>query len=115
MDFDKNCQNSTLRKDLTGLDACGANSARVAGIDNQKIETCVSSGEGVALLGTDVAIAQKYKVTGSPTIMINGQKYVGQRTADAYKQGICARFDSPPSECSVNLSAQAVAASSGSC
>jgi glutaredoxin len=115
MDFDKNCQNSTLRKDLPALDACGANSARVADIDNQKIETCVSSGEGVALLSTDVAIAQKYKVTGSPTIIINGQKYAGQRTADAYRQGICARFETPPTECSVNLSAQAVAASSGSC
>jgi glutaredoxin len=115
MDFNKNCQNSTLRKDLKALDACGANSAKAADIDNQKIETCVSSGEGVALLGTDVAIAQKYKVTGSPTIIINGQKYAGQRTADAYRQGICDRFDSPPSECGVNLSAQAAAASSGSC
>jgi glutaredoxin len=115
MDFDKNCQNSTLRKDLTALDACSANSARVADIDNQKIETCVSSGEGMALLSADVAIAQNNKVTGSPTIFINGQKYVGQRTADAYKQGICDRFDTPPAECSVNLSAQAAAASSGSC
>ena len=115
MDFDKNCQNSTLRKNLTALDTCGANSAKVADIDNQKIETCVSSGEGITLLSADVSIAQKYKVTGSPTIMINGQKYVGQRTADAYKQGICDRFETPPAECSVNLSAQAAAASTGTC
>jgi len=115
MDFDKNCQNSTLRKDLTALDACGANSAKAADIDNQKIETCVSSGEGMALLSADVAIAQNNKVTGSPTIFINGQKYAGQRTADAYKQGICARFETPPAECSVNLSAQAAAASTGTC
>jgi glutaredoxin len=115
MDFDKNCQNSTLRKDLTALDACSANSARVADIDNQKIETCVSNGEGMALLSTDAVIAQNNKVTGSPTIFINGQKYVGQRTAEAYKQGICTRFETAPAECSVNLTDLAVAASYGSC
>jgi len=115
MDFNTNCQDVSTRKNATSLDTCGANIIQKLGIDNQKIKTCTEGSEGLALLGTDVAIAQNYKVTGSPTIMINGQKYAGQRTADAYRQGICAHFETPPAECSVNLSAQAAAASSGSC
>ena len=85
------------------------------GFDNQKIETCAGGSEGIALLRADEAITQNYKVTGSPTLIMNGQRYSGLRTAEAYKAGICARFENPPAECSVNLSAQAVAASSGSC
>lgn len=113
MDFDKNCQNTL--KDASSAAACGANITRTLTIDNQKIETCASGSEGLALLKADEAITSNLKITGSPTLLMNGQKFVGQRTADAYKQGICSRFETAPAECSVNLSTQAAAASSGSC
>jgi hypothetical protein len=115
MEFDKNCQDASIRLNDTSFAACGANSTQKTGIDNQKIQTCAENGEGLALLSDSVAITNNYKITGSPTLMMNGQKYGGQRTADAYKQDICARFETPPAECSVNLSAQAAAASTGSC
>ena len=100
-------QNATL------LASCQKNVTTSLDITN--IETCATGSEGIALLRADEAITQNLKVTGSPTLIMNGQKYVGQRTAEAYKQAICARFETPPAECNVNLSAQAVAASSGSC
>jgi len=113
MDIDTNCY--PIRQNVTSLDACSVNATRKLGIDNQKIETCAGGSEGLALLRADEAITGNYKVTGSPTLLINGQKYSGQRTSEAYKQGICDHFVTTPAECSVNLSAQAVAASSGSC
>jgi glutaredoxin len=112
-DFNKNC--IAIRQNETLLDACKTNITRTLGIDNQKIETCAGGSEGLDLLRADEVITGNYKVTGSPTLIINGQRYSGQRTAEAFKQFICARFETPPAECSVNLSAQAVAASSGSC
>jgi hypothetical protein len=112
---DVNAQCYPVNKNATQLEFCQKNVTATRGIDNQKIETCASGSEGLALLGADEAITQNLKISGSPTILINGQKYMGQRTAEAYKQGICASFQTPPAECSVNLSAQAVAASTGSC
>jgi glutaredoxin len=113
MDFNKNCV--AIRQNETLLDACETNITRTLGIDNQKIETCASGSEGLDLLRADEVITGNYKVTGSPTLIINGQRYSGQRTAEAFKQAICARFETPPAECSVNLSAQTATASSGSC
>jgi hypothetical protein len=114
-EFNKNCQNSSIRQNTAAMGACGTDATQKAGIDNLKIDTCASSDEGLALLRADEAITKNYKVTGSPTLIINGQRYSGQRTPDAFKQFICARFDTMPAECSTNLSAQAAAASSGSC
>jgi hypothetical protein len=112
-DYNKNCQ--TTLKDAASAAACGANATAKLGIDNQKIEACASGSEGIGLLKADEAITTSLRITGSPTLMMNGQKYAGQRTADAYLQGICDRFEAPPAECGTNLSAQTAPASSGSC
>jgi glutaredoxin len=113
--MDINAQCYPVYKNATQMELCQKNATATRGIDNQKIETCASGPEGLALLSADEVITKNLKITGSPTILINGQKYVGQRTAEAYKQGICARFETPPAECSVNLTDLAVAASYGSC
>jgi glutaredoxin len=115
MDFNRNCQNVSLRQNATSLDACGTNTTRKLGINDEKIETCAMGSEGLSLLRSDEWITKNYKVTGSPTLIINGQRYSGQRTPEAFKQFMCARFETQPSECSVNLSAQAATASSGNC
>ena len=113
--MDVNAQCYPVYKNATQMELCQKNVTATRGIDNQKIETCAGGSEGLALLSADETITKNLKITGSPTILMNGQKYVGQRTAEAYKQGICARFETPPAECSVNLSDLAVAASYGSC
>jgi len=113
--MDVNTQCYPVYKNATQIEFCQKNATATRGIDNQKIETCAGGSEGLALLSADEAITKNFKVTGSPTLIINGQRYSGQRTAEAYKQGICARFENPPAECNVNLSAPAVAASTGSC
>jgi glutaredoxin len=110
-----NAQCYPVWQNATRLEACGKNLTAMLGMDNQKIETCAIAGEGLALLRADEAITKNLKVTGSPTLFINGQKYSGQRTPEAFKQAICARFETPPDECGTDLSAQVVAAGSGSC
>lgn len=109
-----NAQCYPVWKNATELESCQKNVTATLGMDNQKIETCASGSEGVALLKADVAITNNYNVAGSPTLIMNGQRYSGSRTTEAFKEGICARFETPPAECSVNLSAQ-VAPASGSC
>jgi glutaredoxin len=112
MDFNANCY--SLYQDATRLDACRANTTGKLGMDTSKIETCASGSEGLALLEADEAITGQYGVTGSPTLIINGQVYSGDRTPEAYKQAICSRFGTPPAECGTTLSSQA-ATSSGGC
>jgi predicted DsbA family dithiol-disulfide isomerase len=110
-----NAQCYPIYKNATQLELCQKNITESLGIDNRQIETCALGSEGLALLRADETITKTLRVTGSPTLIMNGQIYSGQRTPEAYKQAICDRFETPPAECSVNLSAQAVAASSGSC
>jgi len=112
VDFNANCY--SLRQNASGMEACLAATTKKTSIDNAKIEACATGSEGLDLMKADEAVTTANKITGSPTILINGQKYAGQRTADGYKQAICARFNTPPAECNTNLSAQAAAAS-GSC
>lgn len=113
--MDSNAQCYPVYRDATQLESCQENVTAALALDNQKIETCASGSEGLALLSADEAITKNLKITGSPTLMLNGQEYAGQRTAEAYKQAICARFETLPAECSTNLSPLATAAALGSC
>jgi hypothetical protein len=111
--FDENCypdvQNQTL------LDTCRASTMQSLGIDVQAIETCARSADVLALLKADEALTNAYSVQASPTLIINGQVYNGDRTPEAYKEAICSSFTTPPAECSVTLSTQSATASSGGC
>lgn len=101
-------------KNATQLSSCQLNVTTALGMDNAKIETCASGSEGTTLLRADGTITKSLGVAGSPTLYLNGQRYSGTRTAEAFKQAICARFETPPAECSVNLTSPA-AAVTGSC
>lgn len=110
-DFDNSCYK--VVQNATQLAACQkvlTDSLGLSGID-----ACATGSEGISLLKNDVVIADGYKVAGSPTLYINGQLYVGQRSAEAYKQAICARFETQPAECSTDLSTQTAVTASGSC
>jgi Gamma interferon inducible lysosomal thiol reductase (GILT) len=110
-----NAQCYPVYRDARQLEQCQKNVTATLGIDTDAIETCAGGSEGLGLLRADVAIAKNLKIAMSPTLILNGQGYNGQRTPEAYKQAICDRFETPPAECSVNLAGQAVAASSGTC
>lgn len=110
--FNKNCYPIYMNE--TALDSCWKNSATGAGIDATKIESCVSS-DGLALIKADGQAAGAYGVSGSPTLIINGAIYNGQRSPEDFKNAICSAFNNPPSECSQKLGSASQNVNQGGC
>jgi len=111
MQIDATC--SGQRSDTTVYDACWKSAAKNASIDATKIDTCSKGSDGMTLIKADADLSSSKGVTGSPTLIINGVTYSGDRTPDAYKEGICNAFTTKPSECSTVLSSTGTAASGG--
>jgi len=55
--------------------------------------------EAKTILEEQVTLGEKYKVTGSPVLVINGVEYKGDRSEEGYKKAICAAFKVQPKEC----------------
>lgn len=110
--FNKACYPSW--QNAAVLASCRQNTTASLGIDQAKIDTCAGGEEGIALLKADEAASAKDRATASPMLFINGVKYSGARTPEAFKQAICNSFETPPSECSTVLSSTSASAS-GSC
>jgi predicted DsbA family dithiol-disulfide isomerase len=113
MEIDNNCYGKIDTSDVTALDTCWKTAAGKAGVDISKIQTCSSGADGLNLLKADDQLTEKYGVSGSPTLIINGAPYSGSRSSEAFKQAICSAFTTAPSECSQALSTSGGAASGG--
>lgn len=113
--FDNNCP--SLRGNDTAVDNCWKNAASQFGIDTTKIQTCANNGEGLGLLQQDVALVNQNGISGSPTLLINGVTYNGDRSTAAYQQAICSSFTNPPAACSQTITSTntSTAAASGGC
>lgn len=73
-----------------------------AGIDAAKIESCVST-DAITLLKADEALSNKYGVTASPTLILNGASVSAGGSPQGYLTGICGGFTAEPAECSQKL------------
>ena len=102
--------NSNCNKN--NLDTCWKDAAKNATVDTVKIGTCVTN-EGLTLMKAEDAFSSQNGVTGSPTLIINGVTYNGDRTSEAYKEAICSAFTTEPSECSQTLSSTGSTTSGG--
>jgi glutaredoxin len=111
--FNTNCY--SLSQNSNGLNACWRNTTATLGIDTAAIETCATGSNGIGMLTEDEMNADANAATSSPTLIINGVKYSGARTPEAYKQAICNSFDAAPSECGTVLASSQQAASAGDC
>lgn len=98
---------------LQEIETCWKGSAEAVGVDIDKIEQCFEN-EALELLATETELNEQYNVRGSPTILINDERYQGGRSPEAYKQGICSAFTEEPEECKQELSATSGPAS-GQC
>jgi len=94
------------------IDSCWGGVAKQVGVDIQQVKTCYNN-EALELLAQEVELNDKYGISGSPQLIINGVEYQGSRTAEAYKRAICSAFNSPPEECSRALSSEGSTASGG--
>jgi len=69
-------------------------------MDVRKIEDFASSPEGIAYLKENYADSQKYNVSASPTLIINGVKTDAIYNGDkAVKEAICSAFTTAPGVC----------------
>ena len=100
-------------QDAAVLESCRKNTTAALSIDKAKIDACAQGAEGIALLRADEAASSKDSATASPMLFINGVKYSGARTPEAFKQAICNSFDTVPAECSTVLSSTSASASGG--
>lgn len=62
--------------------------AREVGLDAGAFDRCLSSGKKAAVVATDQADGQRYGVSATPTFFINGQRFVGAKPIDEFKQVI---------------------------
>ena len=97
------------------LDQCWRNVSVPLGIDAEKVTSCAYSSEGISMIKDDERITTEKQITGSPTLLINGQTYAGQRTPEAYKLAICTSFESLPVECNTVLTTQQAGQAAGAC
>jgi glutaredoxin len=105
----------SLSQNPASLNACWRNTTASMGIDTAAIETCATGPDGLGMLREDETNANQDGATASPTLFINGVKYSGSRTPEAYKQAICNSFDAAPPECGTILAASQQTPSAGGC
>ena len=74
------------------------------GINKAGIETCMKT-EGASLYSAEEANSKTQGVSGSPTLIINGEKAQSGRDSASYLKTICNAFNTAPAECSQTLSA----------
>jgi hypothetical protein len=95
-------------------DPCWKKAAKDAGVDAAKIQSCINT-QAVELIKAESKVSSDNGVSGSPTLIINGVKYNGARSADGFKEAICAAFNTQPEECSQTLGDAGAAAPTGGC
>lgn len=88
------------------VDSCWEAVAKSSGVDTQKVKDCFAK-EKVSLIKAEYEADQKYDVSGSPTLVINGVQYNGQRTSEGYKTAICGAYNSEPKECGEKITGSA--------
>ncbi len=98
------------------VDSCLA----VANVDKSKLNTCMTdTTKGLEYAKTDFALQDQYNISGSPTLIINGENLntpnepiefvFGGRTAEAVKTLLCCGFGQKPENCSQKLSEDSAA------
>ncbi len=88
--------------------------AKSVGVEVTKVKECQEK-EYKSLLDAEIALAEKYGASGSPTLVINDVTYSGDRTASAYKDAICSGFKTQPKSCSQKITEPSNSNASGSC
>lgn len=119
-------------------DSCWEQQAKDAGYDTNKITECFNN-DAISLINKEIELTDKYKVQGSPTVMVNdvlfppeeaytqdgkgtlkiGDKVATQdkfRTPNVLKTAVCASFKNQPKECKTTLNdLTGVAPAAGGC
>jgi 2-hydroxychromene-2-carboxylate isomerase len=85
------CQVQDRKNAARNWRACGAR----FGLSTDRVQQCIESGEGRALLKESYAAAKTAGATGSPTLLIDGAKYQGSRRVRAVREALCEGLAAP--------------------
>ncbi len=83
-------------------DECWEGVASELGIDTKEVKRCFDE-EGLKLAEEQLRLNKLLRVSGSPTVFVEGQEYSGARTPEGYKQALCNEFSQKPEECGESL------------
>ncbi len=90
------CQNDNPKEVAENWESC----AKDVGIDVDKLTSCVEGQEGHDLLAASFARSADKKVTGSPTMFVNGERYQGGRSTSQLLRALCSELgDEGPQAC----------------
>jgi predicted DsbA family dithiol-disulfide isomerase len=79
-------------------DSCWTAVAKDLGLDADAISACEKE-QGISIVAKEKELNKVLRVSGSPTVFVEGQAFNGGRTASAFASALCAQFDSKPAEC----------------
>jgi hypothetical protein len=87
-----------------------------AGVDKGRLDSCMSdNSRGIKYAKADFDLGEKYKVSGSPALILGGETVsefdFGGRTAQAVKTLLCCGFQNLPDICSQKLTEEQAATS----
>lgn len=103
-----------IAEDYVNAETIWEDCAKASGMSVSLIEECYKGDEGAELFSENIKRAEELGIGGSPTYLVNGEKYVGSRTPEAYKDFICCGYEDVPGECDTELS-DSGAQATGSC
>ena len=120
-------------------DSCWEDQAKKSGLDTTKISDCFNK-DAINLIEKEIALSTQYKVSGSPTLILNGVNFppetaytqdntgnikIGDkvftqdkfRTPNVIKEAVCASFNKSPKDCKTALAdlAGTAATAAGGC
>ena len=86
------------------------------GVDTTKLNECMNdSSKGLAYAQEDFDLQKKYSVSGSPTLILNGNRVsefdFGGRSANAVETLLCCGFNNEPDACNTNATEEQAATS----
>ncbi len=124
-DFVKEINKNTSAKNV---DEKWEKIAASLGINVDKIKECQQN-EAVSLLENEMAQTSKTypvqdpssygqaetTISASPTLVINGMIYTGNRSSEDFKKAICSAFKNPPKECKTIISSNDSQSNEGIC
>jgi glutaredoxin len=93
------CQNKNPR----AIDSNWKDCAKEVGVNQEKLSACADSDEAKMLLVASFEEAKTRKVTGSPTMFLNGQPYQGGRKSRDFLRAACNTFASAKPEVCKNI------------
>lgn len=94
------------------VEECWQGAAQKTGVNVKAVKEC-QTGNATKFVQQEKDLNDQYKVSGSPTLVINGVHHTGDRNPEAYKNAICGAFNDPPDACRQTLESSASSSSGG--